>query len=178
MSKFLILLFTVAGIGVANAECYMRSATVSIPKTRIDRVSDLERNVMPDENGSLCRVTFRALINGEWHDAEGEAVAKKPAQACAQATDLGRISILTEVSGNEVQGRQEMICTDKPKPTVRSAVNIGDSVLDSEVSVHPGHTASFYYRGNVCRWFTEAGLYQGIICRSPDQTTWKVVDKW
>lgn len=180
MSRLLIALLAVSGI--AHAECYMRSATVSNPTGKIEQIADQEQAILPMSGGrQLCRVTFRALINGSWEDAEGESEGPEsanPAQICAQALTMGRTSILKRVSNLNMESRQDMVCTDQPKPVTRAKVNVGDIVAESEVTVHPQHPTPFKYHGNECRWFTEMDLVQGIICRNPSETAWRVVDKW
>jgi hypothetical protein len=172
-----------------SAECYSRSSTVSKMTSVIERVADLDRQLLPISNNRLmCRITFRAYIDGKWHDALGEEVGRNTDSLdtlCSKAMNSGRISILESVSGTKITGNQEMICTDRPKKEHRSTVSIGDLVWESEVQIHPVNRNTFNYRGSICRWFVEskpqAGrveLMQGIICRAPEQKVFRVVDKW
>jgi hypothetical protein len=187
MSRLLIILLATAGI--AHAECYTRSSAISRAASRIERMTDLEQTLMPAEGKQVrCRVTFRALIDSQWHTAEGDAVGpsgSNPNAVCAQALNTGRSSILVSVAGSNVTMNQELICTDQAIPTSVPVVNIGDTVKDSQVQPHPIHRSLFPFRGSLCRWFIESrpgaeqvDMSQGIICRARDQTDWRVVDKW
>ena len=176
-------------IGTANAECYVRSATVAKSNESIEHIADFKRDILPVENKkSLCRVTFRAYINGKWYLTTGEEVAHTWGSldtACAKAQQAAKSSILESVAGNKVSARSDMICTDEPMPRTRPNVKPGDVVRESEVQPHPVHWDNFRFRGALCRWFVEStpevgriDLNQGIICRLSDEVHWKVVDKW
>ena len=173
----------------AQAECYTRSSTVSKLTSSIEQITDVDRRVLPAGNGkNLCRITFRAYINGKWHTAQGEetgSVNDSLDTICAKALNSGRVSILESVSGTKITGSQELICTDEPKPKQKATVSVGDLIWESEVQVHPAYKDIFRYRGSFCKWFIESkpdigkvDMQQGIICRSPDQKVWRVVDKW
>ena len=188
MSRLLIGLTLLTSVG-AQAECYTRSSTVSKLTSSIEQIADVDRRVLPEGNGkNLCRITFRAYINGKWHTAQGEetgSVNDSLDTICAKALNSGRVSILEYVSGTKITGSQELICTDEPKPKQKAKVSIGDLVWESEVQVHPAYKDIFRYRGSFCKWFIESkpdigkvDMHQGIICRSPDQKVWRVVDKW
>lgn len=189
MSRLLILLMITSGI--AHAECYTRSSTISEAKAPIERVTDVERTLIPVKNNMLmCRVTFRAYMSGKWETIEGEATGSKDGsldQICAQAVDTGRARLIERVSGRNLRNTQEMICSDEETLALdeKNSVNIGDVVRDSEVQPHPLHKNIFRYRGSQCRWFVESvpkagvvDMSQGIICKAPNQKAWKVVDKW
>ncbi len=173
----------------ASAECYIRSATTQQMLSKIERITDIEQNVVPaGKDRSKCRVTFRAYIDGRWHTAQGEEIFDNKSsidQACKKALTTTKVNILDSVSGSRIDANQEMICTDRPMPQNRSKVNVGDMVWESEVQPHPLHKEPFGYRGSLCRWFVESqpragvvDMEQGIICRARDQKVWRVVDKW
>jgi hypothetical protein len=173
----------------AGAECYTRSSTVSKLTSSIEQIADVDRKVLSVSGGkNLCRITFRAYIDGKWHTAQGEetgGVNDSLDNICAKALNSGRVSILESVSGTRITGSQELICTDEPKLEQKTSVTIGDLVWESEVQVHPAYRDVFRYRGSFCKWFIESkpnigkvDMHQGIICRSPDQKVWRVVDKW
>ena len=187
MSRLLITLLVVSG--VANAECYTRSTATAKSLARVERVADVQRAILPEGADQVrCRVTFRALIGERWYTAEGENIGPAAGsfdQICASALNAGRTTILESVAGNAVQVNQDMMCTDEPIPKARPVVNVGDTVKDSELLPHPQHRSLFQHRGSVCRWFIESSpdvgrvnMNQGVMCRAPDQTDWKVVDKW
>ena len=173
----------------AYAECYARSAMTSKALAQIERIADMERQVLPvNGNKQMCRVFFRAYIEGQWHGVEAEetgSVNDSLDNLCARAVSSGQLNILESISGTKINATQEMICTDQPKPSSKTRVNIGDNVWESEVQPHPVYQNAFGYRGSECRWFIESrpqvkrvDMQQGIICRSPGEKVWKVVDKW
>lgn len=187
VSRLLIVLL--ASAGVAHAECYVRSATNVVPTARIERITDVTRNVLPEENNQLkCRVTFRALIKDKWYTVEGENTGKNTDsldKICASAYNAGSTRVLSSVSGTAITAQQDMVCTDQPMPKFRPRVAIGDAVRDSELQPHQIYRNTFTYQGSVCRWFMEstpsAGqveMSQGIMCRTPQNSVWRVVDKW
>ena len=188
LPRFLIGVVLTASTA-AYAECYTRSATLSKMASSIERIADSDRRVLPAGKGkNMCRITFRAYINGKWHNAQGEEIGKTTDSLdsiCNKAMNAGKISILETAGTVRLTGNQEMICTDEPKKQQRAQVKIGDLVWESELQPHPVNKNVFNYRGSVCRWFAESqpqpgriDLQQGIICRSPDQQIFKVVDKW
>lgn len=176
-------------VSTASAECYIRSASVSKANETIDRIADFKREVLPTAGGkNLCRITFRAHINGKWYLATGEEVAQTWGSldtACAKAQQSAKTNILESVSGTKISTRQDMICTDEPLPKSKPFVSVGDIIKESEVQPHPTHFDNFRFRGSLCRWFVEStpqvgkiDLNQGIICRLSESNFWKVVDKW
>ena len=175
--------------GVANAECYIRSATVANANGSIERVADYRRDIVPtNSDKNICRITFRAYINGKWYLAQGEEVISAwghTDKACAKAKQAATTNILDSVAGNKVTVKQEMMCTDEPMPVTKRNVQLGDIVRESEVQPHPIHFDNFRYRGALCRWFVESvpqigriDMSQGIMCRVSEQKLWKIVDKW
>lgn len=174
---------------LANAECFIRSATASKLVDSIEQIADLERTVVPHGFGkNLCRISFRAYINGKWHFAQGEEIGgikDSLDTICSQAMNAGRISILEHVSGTKITANQELICTDQKLPKDQPNVNVGDLVLESEVQIHPVYKDTFKFRGSICKWFIESrpnvgsiDLKQGVMCRAPEQKIFKIVDKW
>lgn len=174
---------------VLAAECFTRSAITSQSFSQIERIADVEKQILPVEgNRQKCRVFFRAYIDGQWQGAEAEetgSASDSLDQLCAKAMNSGKVEILQSVSGTKINATQEMICTDEPKPSEKAITNIGDRVRESEVQIHPVYKENFTYRGSICRWFIESkpqvkriDMQQGIICRSPGDKVWKVVDKW
>jgi hypothetical protein len=171
----------------AQAECYVRSAMSGQQKTTITRTTDIETLVVPvSATQNKCIVSYRALIDGTWHNIEGENVGARTLseqELCRGAMDSGRVQLLNRADPKTMTVETNMVCTDQPRPQVRT-VKIGDSVRESEVRPHPNFTKSFVHRGAQCRWFVEPVLrnqdlyqYQGIICLSHG-SEWRVVDKW
>ena len=187
MLRYLAPLLLISELAQA-ADCYTRSSSVAKQQSAITRITDLEKTILPENKGlSKCRVTFRALIDNTWYTAEGEATghANNTDQICAFAVQNGRVKILEKVGATTLTANQELICTDQKIPETKPLVKIGDTIRESEVRVHPVYPNAFLYRGSQCRWFVEsvpqAGKFdanQGIICNSPGQMVWSVVDKW
>lgn len=173
----------------AYAECYMRSATVKDTKSSITRIADIKRYVTPvDKDHFKCTVAFRAEVNYVWQNAEGQSIGTNGDSidsVCSQALDFGRSYLLSRVSDGKMLQEQEMICTDRPDPQVKT-VKIGDIVQISELAPHPQKPDFFVYRGAQCRWFVETDVnlaardlfqWQGIAC-NVRKGEWQVVDKF
>ena len=171
----------------AQANCYVRSAMTIQQKTNITRTTDVETLVVPiSATQNKCIVTYRALINNDWHTAEGEKIGLKSLseqELCRGAMDQGHIQLLSRANPKNMSVETNMVCSDQPKVQVRN-VRVGETIQESEVRVHPNFPNPFKHRGAQCRWFVEPELrsqdlyqHQGIICLSHG-SKWHVVDKW
>ena len=176
----------------AFAECYLRSSTLNQFKGTIERTADVARDVvvMPPDK-MQCTVTFRVMLNGVWHTAQGQAIgldSTSENQLCAQAQDIGRSRLMQKIDGSQTSVSQEMVCTDQDIPQTRSRpVKIGDLVRESEMAPHwdLSKRTSFAHRGLECRWFMEtlpygvSGMVQsiGMMCKL-DNNRWRITDKW
>jgi hypothetical protein len=172
----------------AEAECYTRSTTVNTLNVQIERAVDFEKEVIPrGKDQIMCRITFRAMINGQWYPAQGEqtgSINDSLDGICAAAEKIGSSRILQEMGGSNVTVDQDMVCTDKPAQKVRP-VKVGEMIQETEVAPHPTRRQSFSYMGTECRWFIETmpvgngGMVQnqGVICRIRGNE-WLVRDKW
>ena len=189
LMKQLIIAAAIAATGLANAECYTRSSTVAENDAKIDKIADVQNMFVQLKSGQMrCTSTFRVLIKGTWHTAEGQAIVQADvaeAQACARAQNNGRISLLQSVSKKSITVQEEMVCTDQDLPKTRNSVKIGDVVKESEVHPDPAWpTARKLADGNTCRRFVESDISgvemrrtKGVICQISDNA-WKVVDKY
>lgn len=188
MRKLLISLLAILPT-IASAECYMRSATVNDSKMTITRVVDIQRYVTPASNGQMkCVVSFRAEINHVWHTGEGTSMGSASDsidQICSQALNSGRSYILQKIGGGQVTAEQEMICTDRPEPQVKT-VRIGDVVQLSELAPDPKEPNFFQYKGTQCRKFVETDFdpkkrdlfqWRGVVCLVR-KGEWQVIDKF
>ena len=188
MSKLIVLMIA-ALPAVASAECYMRSATVKESKYTVTRIADIKRYVTPvNAEQFKCTVAFRAEVNHVWQTGEGQSIGANGDsidQVCSQALDSGRSYLLSKVSNGKMLSEQEMICTDRPDPEVRS-VRVGDIVQISELAPHPQKPGFFAYKGAQCRWFVESDFdplrrdlfqWQGVVC-NVRKGEWQVVDKF
>lgn len=189
-ARFLLLALVLAQS--AHAECYSRSSTLNQFNGAIERTSDLARDiVMMPPDDMQCTVTFRVMLSGVWHTAQGQARGSRlmnENQLCAQAQDSGRVRVMERVDGSRTTMSQELVCTDQDLPQTRKTpVKIGDIIRESEVAPHWDlkQRASFVERGMECRAFMEtlpygtSGMVQsfGKICKL-DNNRWRVVDKW
>jgi hypothetical protein len=186
--KSFIIATAIGAAGMAQAECYVRSSTLTESRDAIEKIADAQNTFVRLSSGQMrCTSTFRVLIKGAWHTAEGQAIVSPDtteAQACARAQNSGKVTILQQVSGKSLTVQEEMICTDQQLPKTRT-VRVGDLIGESEVVPDPAWPNSKRMRdGNVCRRFVEADLSgidmrrsKGIICQV-SETAWKVVDKY
>jgi len=186
MSRKLFLILCLAS-GVANADCYSRTAMSNQTTAKITAVADVKRKVVPvGHQQNKCIVSFRAQIDDGWVTAEGENVGANTEsldQLCASAMSAGKSEALTRIAGSTVNVEQDMVCTDEPNIQIRK-VQVGEHIKESELTPHPNFTKQFKYRGTVCRWFIEPEgrvgdmiPKQGVACRIQDND-WQVVDKW
>jgi hypothetical protein len=186
--KSFIIATAICAAGMAQAECYVRSSTLTESRDAIEKIADAQNTFVRLSSGQMrCTSTFRVLIKGAWHTAEGQAIVSADtteAQACARAQNSGKVTILQQVSGKRLTVQEEMICTDQQLPKTRTVL-VGDLIGESEVVPDPAWPNTKRMRdGNVCRRFVEDNLQgidmrrsKGIICQVSD-TAWKVVDKW
>ena len=185
--KLPLIIFLLTSAGILHAECFNRTAMTNQVTAKITGITDIKRTVVPmPENKNKCIVNFRAQINNEWMNVEGENIGSNTEsldQLCSGAMNTGRSQILNQIGGNKINVEQNMVCTDRPNPTIHK-VEIGDHVLESELQPHPNFPNQFKYRSANCRWFIETEgrigdliQRQGVACRIQD-TDWQVVDKW
>jgi hypothetical protein len=144
--------------------------------------------VIPDRGGQKCVLRYRVNIRNNWQTVEGVGYGQTEADACAQAVELSRGSVLEEVSTKTVRAETNMVCSDIPEIRVRP-VRIGQVIWESEVDLHshPQEQKYFTYKRTQCRMFVErdakdANLftYQGVICKADTnpKSKWLVVDKY
>jgi len=187
MFRKLHLILLLTSIGLAHAECYNRTAITNQNTIKITSITNIQRTVVPmPKNQNKCIVNFRAQVNDTWLTIEGENIGINTDsldQLCAGAISYGRSQILNKLGGNNINVEQDMICTDQPIPKIHK-VEIGDHILESELSPHPNFPNQFKYRSATCRWFIETEgrigdliQRQGVACRIQDND-WQVVDKW
>jgi hypothetical protein len=191
MKLTVALLFTVAGLGYcsqSNADCYVHSKIRLSRPAIVAGPTDVQRMAIPDSKGFKCVTNYRVYINKQWYTAEGSATARTESEACNQAMDLGRGSVLAEVEPNRVTSDMSLICSDIPAIQIRP-VRVGETIWESETDLHTEKSEQkyFFYKRDRCRYFTEQAVrennmitYQGIICKKNSQpnSKWQVVDKF
>jgi len=167
---------------LTNAECFMRTATVTSGTAQVQRVTDYKETKLPYNGLRKCIAQMRVQMDSEWFDVEGEGVAETNEQACASARDLARAKILVPVDNPIVNSESSMVCTDAPKRTLRKTVRVGDFIRESEVDVFRSKPNLFNFQGTQCKWFIhrEAHLgklvsFGGIMCLVK-QNQWQVID--
>ena len=174
--------------GTVHADCHVRVATKLSTKAVFGQPTDIQRMVVPDAKGYQCVVRYRLNVDLDWQTIEGVGVGKTETQACAQAYDINRGSVLADIVPQRVSSDQQMVCSDLPDIRVRP-VRIGDVIWESETDVHvvPEERAYFRYKSTQCRMFVERAsndknffTHQGIICRlnAARDSKWQVVDKY
>jgi hypothetical protein len=186
--KSFIIATAIGAASMAQAECYVRSSTLTESRDAIEKIADAQNTFVRLSSGQMrCTSTFRVLIKGTWHTAEGQAIVPEgtsEAQACARAQNSGKITILQQVSGKSLTLQEETVCTDQNLPKTRT-VKEDEIVRESEVVPDPAWPNTKRMRdGNVCRKFVESDMRgvemrrtRGVICQV-SETDWKVVEKY
>ena len=186
--KRLLILGLCLTSSIAIADCHVRSTT-RLTKGLVDfGPTDVQLMLNPDPKGSRCALQYRVHTRGQWQTAEGIGYGKTETDACAQAIDISRGSLLEEPKTGKVASTTDMVCSDLPEITVRP-VRIGEVIWESEVDIHPhpDERKYFYYKMTQCRYFAERNskdqnllIYQGVICKinSTQNSKWRVVDKY
>lgn len=187
MKKLLIIGLLLTST-TALADCYMRSS-INLKTQRVNTgPADVQKLVTSDSRGNKCVLRYRININDDWQTAEGIGYGSTEAEACTQAADIKRASIMTEVVANRVSADTQMVCSDLPEIRVRP-VRIGELVFESETDLHtiPEYRKPFMFKRSVCRMFAERDarnqnlmLYQGVVCRVDNMpnSKWRVIDKY
>jgi hypothetical protein len=183
------LIFLLALISTTSyADCYIRISTRITPQMVNSQPTDMNKIVVPDSRGQKCVVRYRVHVREDWETVEGIGFGSTEGEACAQALDVGRASILKEVSPKRIVADSQLVCSDLPDIRVRP-VRIGEVIYQSEVDYHtiPSERKDFWYKRTQCRMFSEKDvknsnlwLYQGVICRidSTPNSKWRVIDKY
>jgi hypothetical protein len=165
--------------GNVFAECQVRSASSLIKEHEVGPVL----NLIKTKYHGQCVVQYELEIDGLTHFVKAEAKGNDAADVlCNEAIDKGRKNILITLGG-KFQKEAITICHEGKQIPVK--INIGDSVLETEMSRSPV-AGYFNYRGAKCRLFTERRnvnrtlkVYNGVICQTDEVgLDWLVVDKW
>jgi hypothetical protein len=101
----------------------------------------------------------------------------------ALASNCKVTTVVVENDG-KVDSQTATICKEGNR--VQPKTQIGDVVLESELSQNPKVKEYFKYKNSRCRMFIEHGVrnkevavYHGVMCQADDsETNWVVVDKW
>lgn len=188
MKKSVFFLGLLTAAGIASAECYVRTATNLTGMPRNTPPMDIQKLVTPDARGQKCVMRYRIHIDRDWQTAEGIGYGATEAEACAQALDLRRGSLLSDPTPIMVRSDHQMVCSDLPDIRVRP-VRVGELIWESETELHTIESEKryFWYKRVQCRMFVERDskrgnltLYQGVICRNDNSkdSKWRVIDKY
>ena len=172
----------------AQAECVMRSTSLTKVVGKLDDIADIRAMTFPAANGEVrCSISVRVLYKGRWDTTYGEYTG--PAEIgdqdlCVNAVEIAARQFLASKESKLLHSEQQMFCSDEEPIKVRS-VQKGEVIKLSEVMLNT-KKPEFLYKGALCKWFTEtttkgSDLYQwnGIICRlNPKVEDWTVVDKF
>lgn len=169
----------------ANAECIMRTSSITKVVGKIDAITDTKALYGPSVTEDYtCSISARVQYKGEWFTIFGEYTGPDVGRQdmCDNAVELGVRRFLASKEAKLLHSDQQMICSDEAPIKVKH-VSRGDMIKLSEVKQHPGK-APFMYKGLDCRWFVENSaknndVYQwtGVVCKTgPD--SWTVIDKF
>jgi hypothetical protein len=175
-----ILLISILASQLAWADCNIRSASINQNQTQVGNITNLIKTI----SYGKCSVKFQLTVDGTVHSLEGEWRDFGPEDTlCTYAIDQARTQFLAGLGG-KFQTDTLTKCVEGDK-FVKDKVNIGDTILESEVgpSTIKGY---FKYKGAKCRMFQDhfefkrkLTTYNGVICQIDNSdTNWLVVDKW
>jgi hypothetical protein len=187
--KKIILICCLSISATVLADCHIRSAIKINRSMVLGQPTDLQQMVTVDQKQRYqCTVRYRLNVKLDWQTLEGTGTGSTETQACAQAIDISRASILQEVSPTTVRANTQMVCTDFPDIRVHP-VRIGDIIWESETDIHsvPAERPYFTFKRTRCRMFAERDtkdqnlmIWQGVICKlnSTTNSKWQVIDKY
>lgn len=164
---------------IAVADCNIRSASSLTSTRNVGPTMNLEKTVSKNK----CTVRFELEVDGDVHEVEETKTGNmSEGELCRAAIENGRKNLLASLGGNF---RADAVTVCQTKPNVQRKIQIGDTILESEVGSSVV-TKYFTYRGARCRMFTERlsldgrlKVYNGVICQVDNiDTNWLVVDKW
>lgn len=184
--KKIFLATAIALSFAAQADCVMRSQTLTKVVGKIDDIADAMAGYGPSFGGNAhCSVKARVLYKGSWHDVygdyEGPDVGRQ--EMCDNATEIAVRQFLATKEAKLLHDSRQMWCSDEDPLKVRT-VQKGERIKISEVKPHPNaNKQAFMYKGKECRWFIEDSVktndlyvWQGVACKVDDD--WIVVDKF
>ena len=172
----------------ANAECIMRTTSITKVEGKLDAFADIVPLMGPEIKGSVkCSIKMRVQYHGKWESAFGEytgPVSVGYEELCVNAVELAVRQYLASKEAKIMNSDQQMVCSDDVPIEVKP-VAIGDNIKLSEVTINPAKR-DFMYKGAQCKWFIETttkdtDLYQwnGVVCRpNPRNDVWVVLDKF
>jgi hypothetical protein len=189
MKQSALLIALLAAFSVANAECILRTTSVTKVTGHIDEIVEIKPIVTPtSKTEKSCSITARVLYKAKWYsvmDSYTGANELDDVERCTNAVELSVRRFLASMESPSMHNEQQMVCSEEPELKYRK-VKIGDVVQIAEVAPHPTSTATFTHKGAMCRWFVEdrpntSTPWQGIICKQnqdPKANNWVVVDKF
>ena len=188
MSKKMLAVLIGAIIATAaNAECIMRTSSVTKVVGKIEDIADIRPLVSPTaSNERQCSIRARVQYKDDWHtiyaDYTGPAEVGDQ-ELCLNAVELGVRQFLASKEAKLMHSEQQMVCSDEPVTKIRPVQKF-EVVRISEVRPHPNKPVPFLVKGVECRYFIEPGtnskVWEGVVCRTgrKDAEEWLVVDKF
>jgi hypothetical protein len=176
MKKLLILSVLVSQ--VAWAGCNLKSASYL---TNEHTVGDIT-NLVEQKDDGVCKVAFDITVDGKlYHRAH--TTKDVAGDLCARAIEQSRKDLLLKLGG---QFKTEAVTSCNEGITPKTKIQVGDTILETEVGFGPVVKQYFKYNGARCRMFqehytlnSELQTYNGVICQIDNsKTNWLVVDKW
>ena len=186
--KQAIAILGIAVAVTANAECIMRTSSLTKVAGKLDAIADIVPIVSPVVNSEVkCSVHLKVQYHNKWETAFGEYTGPQEVgteELCVNAVEIAARQFLASKEAKLMHSDQQMVCSDDV-PIVTRSVNIGETVKLSEVIINP-QKSEFMYKGALCKWFVETttkgnDLYQwnGVVCRlDPRSDDWVILDKF
>jgi hypothetical protein len=188
--KLISVLVGMMLVTAANAECVMRSSSLTKVAGKIEDLADVRPMLSPSFNNERkCSISARVQYHSKWEtiyaDYTGDP-AIGDQELCVNAVEIGVRQFLATKEAKLLHSEQQMVCTDET-PIVVRPVKVGEKIHASEVDPDPANPLAFAYKGTQCKWFVEAntergGLYEwhGVICKTgrANADEWTVVDKF
>lgn len=187
--KLTVAVLAIIAAFSAQADCVMRSTSVTKVVGKLDNIADINALTFPASNGEIkCSVSVRVQYEGKWYTTYGEYTGQAEVgdhELCVNAVEVAARQFLASKEPKLMHSEQQMFCSDEEPIKVRS-VQKGEVIKLSEVVLNPAKP-KFMYKGALCMWFTEIttksnDLYQwnGIVCQLNPKvdSEWRVVDKF
>ncbi len=184
--KKMIIAATMALAFAAQAECIMRSSSLTKVVGKISDIADTTALYGPSSKDEwACSIRSRVLYKGEWFTIFGEYTGPDVGRQdmCDNAVEITVRQFLASKEAKLLHSEQQMICSDEEPIKIRPTVKKGESVRLSEVRLNPNERM-FARQGKECYWFIESSVkkddvyqWNGIVCRQ-DGDSYIVVDKF
>jgi hypothetical protein len=182
-----IILFLLP-FSVFAQECVLQQKVVNKYDQVITEVGNIRKDVVPwSKNQKKCLVNFKAMIEGNWHAAQGEYIwdGEMPVdQACGAAVVNAKRELTQRIKPATIISEDILVCNDDTTQATLKEAKIGTLVDIAQLRSHPNYPKRFYHNGAECKWFLDSTWtgkdirqWQGVACKV-EPTKWVVVDKF